>query len=360
MLDEQAAAKVRLAADLLVSHDSHCWFFGDSVGFEAMFAASDLFDDPSYAAFAHGFFRAWRTRAEPYSESDNTAPGHAMCLSYERTGDPLLLDGALGLAEHLRARPRLGDVYVTFADTPLTPPAGPGVMTPRDAALLRQAGAGVFVDCLHFDPPFFTHLGALIEDESLVDLGVQQALGYGRLLQDDTTGLFHHFYLEGTREPHILGWTRGQAWALCGMLDVLAYCGSSHPGRQELIERSRQLAAALRSYQREDGHWYAIAHEPESGEEFSGAAFGAYEFWRGIDLGVLDEDTFGEPALRAWEAAIDGVTDDGKLSFVSAAVGSSTVPSHYHHVSLGHVVPWGQGPLVLAAKSAANVARVID
>lgn len=357
-MDEKTRKKVRLAADLLVSHDTNCWFFGDSVGFEALFAASDLFEDSVYAAYAHGFFRAWRKRAKPYTESDVTAPGHAMCLSYERTGDALVLDGALRLAEYLRARPRLSGVLTTYAATPLTPPAGPGKMTARDAALLTKAGAGVHVDCLHFDPPFFTHLGALIDDRSLIDLGVEQALGYGRLLQDDTTGLFHHFYLEGTGQPHILGWTRGQYWALCGMLDVLAYCGPSHPGRQEVAERCDRLAAALRSYQRDDGHWFAVAQQPQSGEEFSGAAFGAYGFWRGINLGILSEGDFAEPAARAWRAAIKGVTDDGKLSEVSAAVGSSTVPSHYHHVSVGHTVPWGQGPLVLAAEaSVLNLAQ---
>jgi unsaturated rhamnogalacturonyl hydrolase len=351
-VDAQSREKVGLAADLLLEHDTKCWFFGDSVGFEALMAASDLFGDPKYAAYAHGFFRAWRTRAEPYRESDNTAPGHAMCLSYERTGDALVLDGAVRLATYLRSRPRLGDVFTTFADTPLTPPAGPGKMSARDAALLSNGGAGVFVDCLHFDPPFFTHLGSLVEDESLVNLGVEQALGYGRLLQDDDTDLFNHFYLERTGTAHILGWTRGQAWALCGMLDVLAYCSEGHPGRAELIERSKRLASALLSYQREDGHWYAVAQKSASGEEASGAAFGAYQFWRGIDLGVLDEATFGEPAARAWSAAMDCVTDEGKLTLVSAAVGSSTLPSHYHHVSLGHTVPWGQGPLVLAAAHA--------
>ena len=347
--DPAVRQQLRKAADLLIDHDTRGWFFGDSVGFEALLEATELFDDPGYASYAHGFFRAWRTRSRPYSESDVTAPGHAMCLSFERTGDGLVLDGALQLATYLRSRPRLRDVLITFERTPLTPPSGPGEMTARDAALLTQAGAGVFVDCLHFDPPFFTHLGSLTDDESLIDLGVEQALGYARLLQDEQTGLFHHFYLEGSGQAHILGWTRGQAWALCGLLDVLTYCGDDHQGRQELIERSQQLAEALRSLQRDDGHWFAVAQEPGSGDEASGAAFGAYQFWLGIDLGVLDAEGFHEPAKRAWEAALGSVTQDGKLTPVSAAVGSCTVPSHYHHVSLGHTVPWGQGPLILAA-----------
>lgn len=349
--DEQMRETIRKAADLSVLHNHRCWFFGDSIGFEGLLAASDLLDDPVYAGYVHGFLRAWATRAEPYRESDNTAPGHAMCLVYERTKDPLVLDAALRLTQFLCSRRRVEGVFTTFERTPLSLPAGPGSLSPADAALLHDPGAGVFVDCLHFDPPFFTHLGALIEDQTLLDLGVGQALGYARLLQDDETGLFHHFHLERTGGAHILGWTRGQGWALLGMLEVLAYIGAEHPQRSELVERSRRLAAALLSYQRADGHWYAVAQEPTSGEESTGAAFGAYQFYRGMHLGVLDANDYAEPAKRALRAVLERVDDHGKLTVVSAAVGACTQPSHYHHVSVGHTVPWGQGPLILAIGS---------
>lgn len=346
--DGETREIVRKASDLLVRHEHRCWFFGDSIGFEGLLAASDLLDDLSYAGYVHGFLRAWATRAEPYRESDNTAPGHVMCLVYERTGDALVLDAALRLTQFLRSRRRVGGIFTTFERTPLSLPAGPSSLSPADAALLHDPGAGVFVDCLHFDPPFFAHLGALAEDQTLLDLGVEQALGYARLLQDDDTGLFHHFHLERTGRPHILGWTRGQGWALLGMLEVLAYADVEHPQRAELIERSQRLAAALLQHQRPDGHWYAVAQEPASGEESTGAAFGACQFFRGMQLGVLDRRDYAEPAKRAFAAALERVDDNGKLTVVSAAVGACTQPSHYHHVSVGHTVPWGQGPLILA------------
>ena len=43
------------------------------------------------------------------------------------------------------------------------------------------------------------------------------------------------------------------------------------------------------------------------------------------------------------------VRGDGVLDGVSANVWASTVPLHYRHVPLGAVVPWGQGPLLMAA-----------
>ena len=43
------------------------------------------------------------------------------------------------------------------------------------------------------------------------------------------------------------------------------------------------------------------------------------------------------------------VGEDGVLAGVSANVWACTVPSHYQHVPRGAVVPWGQGPLLIAA-----------
>jgi unsaturated rhamnogalacturonyl hydrolase len=337
------------AADRLVRHPYECWFYGDSIGFEGLLAASDLLESERWASFAHGFFRAWDARAQPFKELDNTGPGHAMCSCYERTGDELLLGGAAALARFLVDRPRSGGVYASFLRTPLREPYGPVTLPPAERELLGDPGPGVFVDCLHFDPGFFAHLGRLTGDGAYLALGAEQALGYVRLLQDDETGLFYHFWLERTGRPYVLGWSRGQGWALLGLLDVLAELPGDAVERPELTEHARLLAGALVDLQRPDGHWFAVAQDEESGDESSAAAFAAAGFYRGIRLGVLDGERFSVPAARAWDAAWGAVDADGVLTGVSAAVWASTASGHYRHVPRGFVVPWGQGPLLVAA-----------
>jgi hypothetical protein len=44
------------------------------------------------------------------------------------------------------------------------------------------------------------------------------------------------------------------------------------------------------------------------------------------------------------------VDERGVLGGVSAGVGASTAASHHPNVPTGFVVPWGQGPLLLAAE----------
>ena len=84
-------------ADRLVAHPFQAWFYGDSIGFEGLLAASELLGEARYADFVHGFLRGWAARERPYRPDDNTAPGHVLCALAERTGDerPAILNDEL-------------------------------------------------------------------------------------------------------------------------------------------------------------------------------------------------------------------------------------------------------------------------
>lgn len=352
------AAEVARAAELLLRVPYVCWHYGDSVAFEALLAATDVTGDARFAGFAHGFARGWAARDPAFREIDNTAPGLAMVHVAERTGDGVLLEAVARLADSLCERRMLGGAYAAWEHSPLRQPYGPHPLPPEEAAIVRDGGPGVFVDCLHFDPPFFAALGRVARDPSYTARAVEQALAYVRLLQDSEGGLFHHFWLEKTGRAHILGWGRGQGWALLGLLDTLE---ETHDGRVEpddrghLEDSARRLATTMRDTQRPDGHWHTVAHDPTSGDETSTAAFMATAFARGIRAGILD-GSFAEPAARALAAARSAVDGDGVLRGVSAAVWACTLPAHYANVPRDFLVPWGQGPLVLALAEGPSVA----
>lgn len=347
-------AEISRAAEPLLRLPYECWHFGDSVGFEALLAASEITGDGRFAGFAHGFARAWAARSDGYRPLDCTAPGLAMVHVAERARDSRLMEAVARLADHLQARRTIRGVYATFETAPLRQAAGPHPLPPAEAVLLRDPGAGVFVDCLHFDPPFFAALGRATGETIHTARAVEQALGYIELLHDDASGLFHHYWLERMERPYILGWSRGQGWALLGLLDVLEETRDAQldPGHRATIEDSaRRLATAMRGLQRPDGHWYTVAHDETSGDETSTAAFMANAFSRGMRTGLLD-DAFAEPAARALAAIRRDTDADGVLRGVSAAVWACTLPAHYANVPRDFLVPWGQGPLVLALAEA--------
>jgi unsaturated rhamnogalacturonyl hydrolase len=209
----------------------------------------------------------------------------------------------------------------------------------------------VFLDCLHFDPPFFVSLGALTGMDSYVNIGLEQAAGYVRLLQGDS-GLFDHFVLQGDVTKYGPGWGRGQGWAILGLLDVLEATQNL-----DLDDRSREtveglkislsgLISAMATLQRSDGHWYAVVDRDDSGDEYSTAAFMACGFSRARRMGLIEDDIVHASIDRARDAVLNGLSRDGKLDNVSAAVMACTQASHYRYVPSNFLVPWGQGPAV--------------
>jgi unsaturated rhamnogalacturonyl hydrolase len=342
-----SAARLRAAADALVAYPFRVWHYGESVGLEGLLRIGALLDEPRYGAWVHGLLRGWAARRRPFAEIDNTLPGKVLCELAEHRGDDLLLEAAWDAARHLRTRSTLRGVALPFRRAPLREPFGGEPLDAAGRALLGDPGPGVFVDPLHFDPPFLVHLGVLTRSAELVDAGAEQARALVALLQDES-GAFWHFFLGRTGERYGLGWGRGQGWALLGLVDVLERLPDGHEQQRPLRRALAALADALCATQRDDGGWPAVIFDPESGPESSTAAFVAAGFGAAVAKGLLGRD-YAEPARAAWGYAAARVREDGVLEEVSANVWASTAPWHYASVPLGGVFPWGQGPLLLAA-----------
>ena len=356
----QVEGRLRAAADRLMSYDFKPWFYGDSIGFEGLVAASWLLDDQRYLDFARSFLLSWAARDEPRGPDDNTVPGLVLCELAQEFEDQTLADAALRLGHYLRARRHIQGVPVTFEDASrsLREPYGPVPPNEADRRLLDDPGAGIYLDCLHFDPPFFAALAGLSAGEGWMAEAVSTALGYASLLQDPESGLFYHFWLERPQRAYGLGWGRGQGWALLGLLDVLDRLQPGDAGWEPLASAAERLIEAMLRTQRADGSWHAVAGTAASGNESSTAAFMVIAFQRARRLGLGDSAALETAASEAWEATLGALDGSGLLTGVSAAVYSSTVDEHYHAVPVGFDVPWGQGPLLVAAAESAEVGGV--
>lgn len=342
---------VAAVADALLDLSFKTWDFGDSVAFEALIAASDGLGDERWARFAHGYGRAWATRATPFVRLDCTVPGRALVGIATRFRDPQLLGRLRELADYLLTRPTLGGVFETWERSPLLAPYSGVELPDAEQRLLDDPPPGVFVDCLHFDPPYLVALGRATGIGSYVAAGVEQALGYQRLLQTPD-GLYDHFALRGASASFGPGWGRGQGWAALGLLEVIedtegAPEGVPEGARDQLIDSVRRLLERMVELQREDGHWDAVVDDPTSGDEYSTAGFMAWAIASALRLGIVDGDVMHTAADAARAAVLRSLDADRQLREVSAAVYASTEPTHYGRVPRGYVVPWGQGPALL-------------
>lgn len=338
-------------AERLQQHDFKGWFYGDSVGFEGLIAAGDLLGLSTWQDFSQGFFRAWATRRTPWGLDDNTAPGHVMCEIVKRTGDEVLLKAVIELAEHLYSRRRVRGVAITFEDTlrALRQPYGGPALNAAQQQLMVDPGAGTWLDCMHFDPPFYAHLSKVGGGAVWSQRAVDEILAYKELLFDAELGMYNHYWLEATDRSYIRGWGRGQGWGLLGLIDVAEHADKNVVRYDEVVRNAQELAAAMLKFQLPDGNWWAMVHEPESGPESSTAAFMAGAFYRGIRLGLLDAAQFRPAADRAYNAMLANLDENGNLQGVSAAVYAALTQEHYWHVPRGYIVPWGQGPVLTAA-----------
>ena len=346
VLDREFAVRI---ADGLTHLPFATWNFGDSVAFDALVETTERTGNEQWATFVRGWGRSWATRARPFVRLDCTAPGHALVRVAERYGDTALLAALTDLADYLRARPVLFGAYETWQSTPLLAPYGSPAMSSADRAWLADPPACICIDCLHFDPPFFVRLGVATGDDELVADGVAQALAYIEALQTQS-GLFDHFRLAGSNDSFGPGWGRGQGWALLGMLDVIADHpdGVSQPSIAAIATSASQLIEAMIPFQRADGHWPVVVTDATSGNEYSTTAFMITGFQRAARLGVIDPAVVRPSVQRATTALRMAFDASAQLREVSAAVYASTVAEHYQHVPRGYVVPWGQGPALLA------------
>jgi unsaturated rhamnogalacturonyl hydrolase len=349
-------ARLRGAAERLAAYDFKPWFYGDSIGFEGLVAASWLLDDRRYLDFARAFLLSWARHDEPRGPDDNTAPGLVLCELAEGFDDDTLAGAAGRLGAYLRTRREVRGAPVTFEDAgrSLREPYGEVALGDADRALLGDPGAGIYVDCLHFDPPFYAALADLTGAAVWRAHSLAAAGGYVSLLQDPATGLFYHFWLERRDRAYGLGWGRGQGWALLGLLDVLDRVPTGAAGRERLQAAAAQLITAMLQAQQADGSWHAVAGVASSGPESSTAAFMAVGFLRALRLGLGPAGQLADAADQAWTATLSSLDESGLLTGVSAAVYSSTLDAHYHAVPVGFDVPWGQGPLLVAAAEVAG------
>lgn len=325
------------------------WRTGDAVAFEALLSLSAVLGEAKWGTWVAGALKVWSARALPFQESDDTAAGRAMCMTIESEGDHTLLERAMELGRYLMSRRQIEGACVFREVAPLRSPFGDVALGAKDAQLLLDPGPCILMNWLQMPLGFLAYLGEVTTQPQIVDFAADQALAQLRLLQDDD-GLLWHVWLEKTRRRYGLGWGRGQAWSLLGLLDLLEYLPRDHSRFSQIAESTRRLASAIASRQLSDGGWPAVLVDEASPVETSTACFAVAAFKKGMRLGVLAE-SYVEPTQRAWAHALSRWRDDGVLTGVSGNIGASTVQQHYSNAPLDVVVPWGQGPLLLAAIS---------
>ena len=315
-----------LAAEHLLRYPWAVWYFGDTVGFDSLLAATEITGDERFRAFAYGLTRGWLARSSPWQRYDYTAPGRAMVALAQQYGDDQLMARLLEWADW---------------QTHLTRAGGQILVDPLDAFW-------VWVDCMQFQGPFFAALGRATGDERWFREADRFLLSHAEVLRDGD-GLYSQIYDIISRETNGIHWGRGQGWAMLGLWQTYAALPDGWPSRERLAELLRDLVETMEPHQLDAGHWRTIVDDPDAGVETSTAAFYVAAAGPALRAGILEARS-GTSIDRAWSAVESSLEPDGRYLGVSDDTLPGT-PDDYKQIPVDVIVPWGQGPFLLALQS---------
>lgn len=213
-----------------------------------------------------------------------------------------------------------------------------------DGGLSRRADTiELFTETLHFCCPFFVRYGSIIDESEPIEDAIRQVKVHAKHLQDPHTGLFRHVWQE-TPNTYPGGgsfWSRGNGWAVAGLVDMLEFLPEDHEDRNTLKDILHRNLSTIVDLQDRSGFWHLQLDDPTTVLETSGTAIYAYALKRGVECGVFDDSQFEKTAERAMDALIGIVDEEGSVRRVSKPPASANSP-------LG-VTPYGQGWFLLAA-----------
>lgn len=151
-------------------------------------------------------------------------------------------------------------------------------------------------------------------------------------------------------------WARGNGWVFAGLAKILNDIPTDFEHYSFFSTIYRQMAKAIIECQKLDssgrGFWtqsmlqnYPVGNNNNNeGYETSGTAFLTYGLFWGINSGMLDEETYLEPALRAWKyLSEEALHDNGKVGYVQP-IGSNATQA----TAKSTTQPFGVGAFLLA------------
>lgn len=151
----------------------------------------------------------------------------------------------------------------------------------------------IWIDSIMAQTPFLLYAGLALNKPEYIDEAVKQAIGHYDVLLDPDTGLVHqcrNFIADGTiTEDH---WGRGNGWGFIALTELVAHLPKDHKDRRKVELYFSRHAYALRKYQSKHGLWRQEIPCEYAYEESSGTGLFLYGFSVGMQLGLLDKNSY--------------------------------------------------------------------
>ena len=190
----------------------------------------------------------------------------------------------------------------------------------------------IWLDGLYMAQPFYMEYEMRYHKmENISDIA-KQFKNVRELLYNEEKGLYYHAYDEtrtkfwADRETGLSKnfWLRAHGWYLMALVDCIERCSEQlYEHYRALIDLFREAVRGMLRWQDEEtGLFYQVidrADAPGNYLETSGSAMAAYAIFKGVRLGVLNDEKYLPIAKRIFEALLENkltAGEDGRMHIV--------------------------------------------
>lgn len=155
------------------------------------------------------------------------------------------------------------------------------------------------------------YLSKVTGDSKYSDVNVASYKKWHEKLFDEEDGLWYrdsrYVWGSGSLSTSSNGlkvfWSRGNAWVYVSLAQQLRTMDSNHSAYETYVSDFKKMSVALMECQRADGFWNSNLADPNevNGRETTGTGGFLYGLATGIELGLLDYDTYYPVAKKAYE-----------------------------------------------------------
>jgi unsaturated rhamnogalacturonyl hydrolase len=221
----------------------------------------------------------------------------------------------------------------------------------RNGIMLNEGQ--MWIDTLFMMVLFLNKIGVKYNKKEWIEEANYQVLIHIKYLYEKKNGLFHHGW-DFNEKGNAGGvfWCRGNSWFTNGMMDYIENCGHLLDAgvKTFIINTFKAQVDALIKLQAENGLWCTVLDDADSYGEVSGSAAIAAGILKGVRNGILDE-SYRAYALKAIEAILENVSEDGTVLNVSGGTGIGYNKEHYKNIIIAPMA-YGQSLAIIALTEA--------
>ena len=297
-------------ADWQLAHPNLKWeptLWTQATFYAGALALADLSASPRFhdAMMKMGETSGWKLcdyHKSPYNADDHCI-GQTYAELYLRHRDPRMLAAMIERFDFVLAHP-IADNLVF--DRTLNP---------------DWRNTWSWCDALFMGPPAWVRLYAATGKKAYLDFAVEKWWKTSDFLYDAKEHLYFRdntFFARREANGEKVFWSRGNGWVMGGLVRVLQFLPADHPARARFVKQFQEMAARVLTCQQPDGLWRASLLDPASYplKETSGSGFFAYALAWGVNQGLLDRAAYEPAVWKAWQALVDCVTPEGRLTHV--------------------------------------------